>query len=224
MNIFAPLPTNLRLLPPTRFASTSCATTTSRAFKLGAQIHPKRAAYEFYPTPPKATLALLSAVPFDGDIWEPACGQGHISKVLESAGHTVVSTDFAACWGYGTPNRDFLAETKPLAKNIITNPPYGKGLGDAFVRHALALTRQTNGKVAMLLALQSLAHPIRHDFWIETPPTGIYILDDCQCWPYGDPAKATTSIGKQRYCWAVWDASKREGKTTIAWLTTRSFK
>jgi len=46
---------------------------------------PKRAAYEFYPTPPEATRALLSVECFEGDIWEPACGDGAISKVLEAA-------------------------------------------------------------------------------------------------------------------------------------------
>ena len=35
---------------------------------------PKRAAFEFYPTPPEATRALLSVETFEGLIWEPACG------------------------------------------------------------------------------------------------------------------------------------------------------
>jgi len=46
---------------------------------------PKRAAFEFYPTPPEATRALLSVESFEGDIWEPACGDGAISKVLIEA-------------------------------------------------------------------------------------------------------------------------------------------
>lgn len=46
---------------------------------------PKRAAYEFYPTPPEATRALLSVESFDGAIWEPACGDGAISEVLKAA-------------------------------------------------------------------------------------------------------------------------------------------
>ena len=54
--------------------------------------YPKRAAFEFYPTPPEATRALLSVESFQGDIWEPACGDGAISKVLEAAGYQVVST------------------------------------------------------------------------------------------------------------------------------------
>lgn len=86
--------------------------------------YPKRAAFEFYPTPPEATRALLSVESFQGAIWEPACGDGAISKVLEAAGYQVVSTDLIDR-GYGAGGHNFLKSTKPLAKNIITNPPYG---------------------------------------------------------------------------------------------------
>ncbi len=30
------------------------------------------------------------------------------------------------------PGRDFLAKRKPRARHIVTNPPYGRGLADAF--------------------------------------------------------------------------------------------
>ncbi|SFL43618.1 hypothetical protein SAMN04488036_11513 [Shimia haliotis] len=86
--------------------------------------YPKRAAFEFYPTPPEAVRALLSVERFDGSIWEPACGDGAISKVLIEAGYQVVSTDLIDR-GYGQGGLNFLKSTKPLAKNIITNPPYG---------------------------------------------------------------------------------------------------
>jgi tRNA G10 N-methylase Trm11 len=86
--------------------------------------HPKRAAFEFYPTPPEATRALLSVEVFEGDIWEPACGDGAISKVLSEAGYQVVSTDLIDR-GYGAGGHNFLKSDTPLAKNIITNPPYG---------------------------------------------------------------------------------------------------
>ncbi|MBU2531157.1 MAG: hypothetical protein KKB37_00340 [Alphaproteobacteria bacterium] len=166
---------------------------------------------------------MLSAESFNGDIWEPACGEGHISKVFETAGHKVISTDLAPCWGYGESNRDFLLERRPLAPNIVTNPPYGRGLADAFVTHALRLTADTAGKVAMLLAIQSLAHPQRHAFWTSRAPTVIYALDECQCWPYGDPSRATTAIGKQRYCWVVWHADHK-GPTSFRWLSTKPFR
>ena len=211
-----------KLLHPRDITLQQLVTQTAHAFRMGPQIHPRRAAYEFYPTPPEATRALLSAESFDGDIWEPACGEGHISKVLTEAGYSVVSTDLIG-YGYGTPNRDFLAERKPLAKHIVTNPPYGRGLADAFVSHALKLTRETGGTVAMLMNLAGLCHPIRHDFYIQNPPAVIYGLDECTCWPYGNPRRTTTSIAKQRYCWIVWK-HQHTCPTEFRWLSTRHFK
>jgi hypothetical protein len=109
-----------------------------------------RAPFEYYPTPPEATRAFLSAEQFDGDIWEPACGQGAISKVLIDHGYHVVSSDLAD-YCYGKPGVDFLETKFPRAKHIVTNPPYGRGLGDRFLRKALELNYATGGKVAMLL-------------------------------------------------------------------------
>lgn len=208
---------------PAQAAASRFVSLTARAFRGGGRIAPHRAAFEFYPTPPEATRALLSVETFDGDIWEPACGEGHISKVLEAHGYNTVSSDLATCWGYGLRGRDFLRETEPLARHIVTNPPYGRGLADAFVAHALKLARPHGGTVAMLLAIQSLASPLRHAFWTGNPPTVIYALDDCQCWPYGDPARATTAIGKQRYVWVVWKLN-HTGPTVFRWLSTRPFK
>src|SRR5256885_14004845 len=113
--------------------------TSPLPFHRDGRVHPMRARYEFYPTPPEATRALLSVENFDGPIWEPACGRGAISMVLEAAGHQVVSTDLIQR-DYGAGGIDFLSQTEPRAKHIVTNPPYGRGLGDAFVRHALDLT------------------------------------------------------------------------------------
>lgn len=213
---------SIRLLKPHEITMRRLGTPTARAFRMGPQIAPHRAAYEFYPTPPEATRALLSAEPFDGSIWEPACGQGHISKVLVDAGYNVVSTDLVA-YGYGEANRDFLAESRPLAKHIVTNPPYGRGLADAFAKHALKLTRETGGTVAMLMNVSGLCHPLRHDFYVSQPPAVIYALDECTCWPYGDPSRATTSIAKQRYCWIVWKHS-HFGPTLFRWLSTRALR
>ena len=62
--------------------------------------YPRRVPHDFYPTPPEAIRALLSVETFEGSIWEPACGDGAISKVLLEAGHEVVSTDLIDR-GYG---------------------------------------------------------------------------------------------------------------------------
>lgn len=83
-----------------------------------------RVPLDFYPTPPEATRALLSVERFSGTIWEPACGDGAISKVLLAHGYSVVSTDLIYR-GFGTGGVNFLTQTQTRARNIVTNPPYG---------------------------------------------------------------------------------------------------
>ena len=182
-----------------------------------------RAAWEFYPTPPEAVRALLSVESFDGSIWEPACGNGAIAKVLKDAGHQVVSTDLVN-HGYGFSGHDFLKSTKPLAKHIITNPPYGThGLADAFVRRALLHVRETGGSVVMLLNLRSLCHAQRSDKFRKTPPAAIYAIDGITCWPNGQKAGAGKSIQQQQYYWAVWKPN-HTGCPRFWWLSGADFR
>lgn len=182
-----------------------------------------RVPYDFYATPPEATRALLSVEGFDGPIWEPACGDGAISRVLVAAGLTVVSTDLVAR-GYGTPGIDFLQETASRAKHIVTNPPYGGGLADGFIGKALRLTRPTGGKIAMLLDLASLCHRTRHAKFVANPPATIYALDELVCLPNGDPERARyMARAQRRYCWAVWHPG-HVGQTTLRWLAASAHR
>jgi hypothetical protein len=91
------------------------------------------------------------------------------------------------------------------------------------VRHAINLTRETSGTVAMLLNLASLCHPIRHELWVNNPPSVIYALDQLVCWPEGDPTQARSSTAQHRYCWVVWKPG-HAGGTSFAWLCTKQFK
>jgi hypothetical protein len=182
---------------------------------------PRRIPNEFYPTPPEAVRALLSVENFDGSIWEPACGEGAISKVLAAAGHRVVSTDRYA-YGFGETGVDFLAERRPRARHIVTNPPYGFGLADAFMLKALALTRETGGKVAFLLNLASLCHPCRTQLWRSQPPARIYAIDGVVCWPEHRYGPAPEAFTRHRYCWAVW-TPEHQGAPRFWWLSAGDF-
>ena len=78
---------------------------------------------DFYPTPPQAVLPLLPHLELIGntqyDVWECACGDGAISKVLEENGLNVRSTDLIDR-GYGDYGIDFLMETKACL--LYTSP------------------------------------------------------------------------------------------------------
>lgn len=181
-----------------------------------------RAEHDFYPTPPEATRALLSVETFNGSIWEPACGDGAIARVLRDDDYQVVSTDLIDR-GFGIGGIDFLKEDRPRAKNIVTNPPYGSGLADAFVAHALNLTAMTGGSVAMLLNLASLCHPRRHRGWVQRPPSVIYGIDRLICWPNGNPDEAGYRTAQHRYCWAVWHPEP-VSRPAFWWLSMDEFR
>jgi hypothetical protein len=183
---------------------------------------PRRLPNEFYPTPPEATRALLSVETFDGSIWEPACGEGAIASVLTDAGHKVVATDLVD-YGYGIAATDFLKELRPRAKHIVTNPPYGSGLADAFTTKALDFAAQTCGTVAMLLNLASLAHRTRTRWWQEHPPARLYAIDDIVCWPEHRYGPAPNHFTKHRYFWAVWTPN-HQGPSAFWWLSSAEFR
>ena len=66
---------------------------------------------DFYPTPELATQALLDRQKFQGDIWECACGNGAMSKVMINNGYNVYSSDLIDR-GYGE-RKDFLSILPP---------------------------------------------------------------------------------------------------------------
>ena len=93
---------------------------------LGASSHSAdaRAQDDYYATEPKAMELLLAEERFAPVVWECACGEGHLSKVLEAHGHEVVSTDLVYR-GYGKQETvDFLKVKGGFDGDIITNPPY----------------------------------------------------------------------------------------------------
>src|ERR1022692_3585455 len=92
-------------------------------------------ALDFFPTPPWAARALFRhvlpalGVTAVGNVWEPACGEGHMAAIIpEFTNGLVIATDIFD-YGYGTAPVDFLDEhpAPPFtdcADWIITNPPF----------------------------------------------------------------------------------------------------
>lgn len=186
-----------------------------------AERRARNIADNFYPTPPEATRALLSVEHFDGPIWEPACGEGHIAHVLEAAGLDVVATDLNDR-GFGSVGVDFLMQTAMRGKHIVTNPPYGSGLADAFIEKSMEFTRETGGKVAMLLNLNSLCHHTRTGWWRTHPPARIYAIDSVVCWSEPDRAPPR-HFAANRYYWAVWTPD-HVGPSAFWWLSAADFR
>ena len=125
---------------------------------------------DFFPTPRWATFALVDNEAFLGDIWECACGDGAMSRVLEETGVPVFSSDLYRR-GYGEAGLDFLKPTRS-ADNIVTNPPYN--CAEAFVASGL---RHCHRKFALLLRLAFLEGANRaNSLFAHTPPSRVWVF------------------------------------------------
>ena len=183
---------------------------------LGASNHvaDERAANDYYATDPRAVEMLLQMETFAPVIWEPACGEGHISTVLAAHGYEVISTDLIYR-GFGDPEPlNFLEETLDgFEGDIITNPPYSVGL--QFVERALESVRP-GGKVAMFLKVQFLEGKRRGEFFKKSPPRSVYISRSrLACYKNGD--LTTNPESAIAYAWYVWEKGFT-GDPVIKWF------
>jgi len=168
---------------------------------------------DFYASPPSAVHALCRVERFDGPIWEPACGDGAISRVLSEHGNDVVSTDLVER-GFGRGHIDFLMEYTTMAPNIVTNPPYK--IADQFAAHAVSLA---TSKVAFLMRLVWLAGQRRRRMFESTHLARVWVFSARipRMHRHGYVGPTTTSTID--FAWFVWDRV-HIGPPTIGWLSS----
>lgn len=164
---------------------------------------------DYFPTPRWATYALIDNEKFEGDIWECACGDGAMSKVLEETGAEVYSSDLYTR-PYGDAGRDFLT-TSRQATNIVTNPPYNSAEG--FLKAGLD---KADKKLALLLRLAFLEGSNRNrTIFSVNPPSRVWVFSErITFYPAG--VKAAGS-GTTAYAWFVWDKDAPKG-TELKWF------
>ena len=167
--------------------------------------------YDYYATKPKAVELLLEQETFHPYIWEPACGEGHISEVLKAYGYKVKSTDLIDR-GYGEGGIDFLKQPKPtMPMDIITNPPYK--YAREFVEHALDISMDGT-KIAMFLKLTFLEGQGRRELFRDTPPQTVYVSSArLECGKNGK----FTGQSAVAYAWFVWQKGCY-GPTCLRWI------
>jgi hypothetical protein len=170
-----------------------------------------------FPTPPWATRGLIEHVLEDKralaqmTCLEPACGAGHMAKVLKEYFREVQCAD-AYHYGYGLV-RDFLAYRyeRNAVDWVITNPPFR--LAQEFVLRALPIARNGVAILARTVFLESVGRyeaifrdspPSKFAQFVERVPMVKGRLD----------AKATTATG---YAWLVWQKDTAVG-TKLMWV------
>jgi len=184
---------------------------------LGASNHTdkERQKHDYYATEPRAIELLLEVEEFSNHIWECACGEGHLSKVLVERGYNVRSTDLIDR-GYGEGGVDFLTQSEPFDGDIITNPPYK--YASEFVYKALDLIPEGR-KVAMFLKLLFLEGKKRKKLFLKHPPKVIYVSSSrLLCAKNGEFEQMRAGGGGAiAYAWFVW-VKGFKGDTIVKWI------
>jgi hypothetical protein len=164
----------------------------------GASPKHDRSDADYYPTPVDCTIALLNRCPqfATGVVWEPACGDGAISKVIAQRGACVLSTDLYAR-GYGVSGLNFLTfPTFPAVTSIVTNPPFN--LASEFI----ARSRRADLPFAMLLKATYWHAASRLSLFRDTGPSMVLPM----LWrPAFAPERGKSPT--MEFCWTVWDAT-----------------
>lgn len=171
---------------------------------------------DFYATPEESVFAILDKEDIYGDILEPACGDGAISKLVEYIyPDCKVTSNDLVYRGYGNKESvDFLTYTEK-ADIIITNPPFS--LFQEFAEKALELARD---KVIFFGKLQALEGQKRATFLESSPLRTVYVFKSRQSplrngSPTDENGKAWAST--MAFAWFVWEIGYT-GKPTIEWL------
>jgi len=172
-----------------------------------------------FPTPPWATRALIEHVlrencsPVDTlDCLEPACGAGHMSKVLKEYFARVSSSDVHD-YGFGE-KRDFLEHSfaDDSSDWVITNPPFK--LAEPFVKRALSVARFGVAILARTVFIESVGR--YENLFSKTPPTFYAQFTERVPMIKGRlDRKATTATS---YCWLVWHKPVRSPAPTLLWI------
>ncbi len=192
------------------------------------------AGLDFYSTPPWATEELCDIARSIGwtetidAVWEPACGDGAMSKVLKNSFKEVVSTDIVDRGYHDFDGEvDFLMaemlgnEPKALHKHsftgktaIITNPPFSFAL--QFVTSAFAYT----GNVAILARLSWLEGKHRYNsLFRSNPPDEVHVF--CQRVGFSkDGEDFHANAGVAAHAWFIWkeDRDAAAPRPILKWI------
>lgn len=155
---------------------------------VGANSQNGRHKNDFYPTPPDVTVALLDflQIPKGGKIWEPACGQNHMVKVMRDRGYDVIGTDIQG-------GVDFLTADLPEGVDwIITNPPFN--VSQEFIERCI----EHHKPFALLLKSQYWHAAKRANLFMRYPPSYILPLT----WR---PDFTGEGASLMDMMWCVWD-------------------
>jgi hypothetical protein len=181
---------------------------------LGASSHSshERETNDYYATDPRCAKQAYEYGFTSNNVWEPACGEGHLSKELVRMGLAVRCSD-TVDRGCGAQMLNFLEQTEQFDGDILTNPPYK--YAQEFVEKALELI-PAGRRVFMFLKLTFLEGQKRRGMFERHPPRHVLVYSQRQkCAMNGDFENTGSSAAA--YAWFVWEKGY-QGATEIKWI------
>lgn len=187
----------------------------------GTSVTRERIKDDYYATPTKATESLLDSFNLNEckTFYEPACGEGHISKILldRFKGTTILSTDLIYR-GFGKGGINFLNIFTGMKFDcVITNPPFK--LAKEFILKAI----QISSKYVIIFAkIQLLERVGRKELFDNYPPKYIYVFRNrINPLRNGNPLDENGKPWASTMCfaWFVWEIGFK-GEPIIRWLRT----
>lgn len=169
----------------------------------------KREKDDFYATDPYVitkSKEIFEEIGLDKNIWECACGKGHLSTALIDLGYNVKSSDLISR-GYGE-EIDFLKANEKWDGDILTNPPFR--YASEFVRHSMELIN--DGKYAVFfLKVQFLETTARAKLFKECGLKYVIVNSERVCCAkdgefdqyFRQGPNGAYRGGTQLYCWFV---------------------
>lgn len=186
---------------------------------IGGVHNPDRQEDDYYATPPRAINDLLTKVSLSPNVWEVACGGGHLSDTLADLGYKVIATDIKDRGAKSfTRVHNFLNDNhKTFNGDIVTNPPYK--LATEFVQESLNTV--TDGhKVCMFLKIQFLEGAKRFETLYQDNSLKQVLV-------YSSRISTAKNADFDKYkstamchAWFVWEKGYK-GLPTIDWLVNK---
>ena len=185
---------------------------------------------DYYATPFESVRKLLDVHKLDTStyILEPACGQGHIIKVLNERYDTpIVGTDIVdreKICDTTYPNEfhkvNFLEQREETIKKpstIITNPPFK--LIQEFIEKSLDVVTD-GGQVIMFAKIQLLEGKKRKELFKKYPPKYIYVFSERQTpLPNGSNLNENGKKWSSTMCfaWFIWEKDSKT-EPIVRWI------
>lgn len=171
----------------------------------GSSTKHKRKDSDFYPTPSEPIQALINTglIP-KGNLWECACGEGHMAKVFVENRYNVAASDINET-GYGV-QKDFLETQLPWENcSIVTNPPFN--MSHKFIEHAYKLQPEV---FALLLKANYYHAKKRIELFKQCPPSYILALTWRVDFCFGERGNAPP-MDCSWYIWVKGDTQTKYG-------------